>query len=151
MSDLRRAVRPSHLFPVLLVGALASACIHAQPGSRPEGAEPGGTVINGEQIAGMNVRTALEVVERGAKHLVIQRTREGTPARIYQRGIGSIYLDAQPLVVVDGAMVNEGVNALANIHSAHVEYIQILNAREATLRYGANGGNGAIIVKTSAG
>ncbi len=139
------------LVTLAFIAPILAGCAHAKAGPRPDGVEPGGTLITQEQIARMNVRTALEAVERGAKHLVIQRTKEGAPVRIYQRGIGSIYLDSALQVVVDGALVNEGVNALANINAAHVEFIQILNSREATLKYGANGGNGAIIVKTTAG
>jgi hypothetical protein len=132
------------------IAPLLTGCF-AKAGPRPDGVEPGGTLITHDQIDQMNVRTALEVVERGARHLVIQRTRDGTPVRIYQRGISSIYLDSDLQVVVDGALVNDGVNALSNINASHVDFIQILNAREATLKYGANGGNGAIIVKTTAG
>lgn len=151
MSFRNRAPTAPSFVATAILATLLSGCAHATAGPRPDGLEPGGTVITREQISGMNVRTALEAVERGARHLVIQRTREGTPVRIYQRGIGSIYLDAQVQVVVDGALVNDGVNALANIHAAHVEFIQILTAREATTKYGANGGNGVIIVKTNAG
>jgi hypothetical protein len=82
---------------------------------------------------------------------VIQRTREGSPVRIYQRGVSSLYVAPDIQVVIDGALVNEGVDALSNLLAEHVESIQILNAREATVRFGANGGNGAIIVRTTAG
>ncbi len=151
MSFPVRALRPDPRLPLLFLVSFLAGCASATAGPRPDGVEPGGTVISREQIADMHVRTALEAVERGAKHMVIQRTREGQPVRIYQRGIGSIFLDAQVQVVVNGLPVNEGVNALSNIHSAHVEFIQILNAREATVKYGSTGGNGVIIVKTNAG
>lgn len=137
--------------PAAVLAALAVGCTHMKPGPRPDGIEPGGTLITREQIDEMHVVTALEAVERGAKHLVIQRTRQGSPVRIYQRGVGSFLIAADVQVVVDGALVNEGVNALSNIRAEHVESIQILSAREATVKFGANGGNGVIIVRTTAG
>jgi len=146
LPSLRRAA------PVAALAFVLAGCAHAKAGPRPDELEPGGTVITREQIDGMQgARTALEVVERSAKHLIIQRTRQGTPVRIYQRGIGSIYIAPDIQVVVDGTLVNEGVNALSNILVQHVETIQILNSREATTKYGANGGNGVIIVRTTAG
>jgi outer membrane cobalamin receptor len=54
-------------------------------------------------------------------------------------------------VVIDGALVNDGVQALENIPANSVEFIQILSGRESVLRYGSTGGNGVIIVKTTAG
>ena len=130
--------------------ALVTGCAHA-PGPRPDELEPGGTVITREDIEGMSARTALDVVERGARHLVIQRTRQGSPVRIYQRGVGSFAIAPDVQVVVDGTLVNDGVNALSGILAEHVEFIQILSAREATVKFGASGGNGVIIVRTTAG
>jgi len=142
---------PVVLVLFLLSSLVLAGCASARAGPRPDGLEPGGTVITRDQIKEMRVRTALEVIERGARHLLIQRTREGTPVRIYHRGIDSIYLDAEVQVVVDGLLVNYGVQALKDIPSTSVEFIQILSAREATTKYGASAGNGVIIVKTSAG
>lgn len=141
-------------FLTLLALPLAVAlggCASVKAGPRPDGMEPGGTVIPRDRIEKMRVRTALEVLERGASHLVIQRTREGSPVRIYHRGIDSFLLGSEIAVVIDGALVNRGVNALDNIPSASVEYIQILSAREGATKYGAAAGNGVIIVRTNSG
>lgn len=148
--SFRTRVAPISLLSLFLVLAL-EGCVGSKAGPRPSGLEPGGTVITRADIDKMRVRTALEVVERGARHLVIQRTREGTPVRIYHRGIDSFLLDTELQVVVDGALVNHGVNALDGIPSASLDYIQILSAREATTKYGTSGGNGVIIVRTIAG
>jgi outer membrane cobalamin receptor len=146
------SVNPGLVFcAILLAVPLLNGCAGAKAGPRPDGLEPGGTVIRQDDIEGMRVRTALEVVERGARHLLIQRTREGTPVRIYHRGVDSIYLDSEVQVVVDGVLMNYGVQALKNIPSASIDFIQILSAREGTLKYGANAGAGIIVVKTNAG
>ena len=151
MQVFTRARGPMVLTSVLVSGALLTGCAGARAGPRPDGLQPGGTVLTRNQIEDMHVRTALEAVERGARHLTIQRTREGTPVRIYSRGVDSFVIDADVQVVIDGSLVNHGVDALNNLLVQHIEFIQILSGREAVLKYGTSGGNGAIIVKTTAG
>jgi len=130
---------------------MLSGCATARAGPPPDGLEPGGIVIFQDRIEEMRVRTALEVIERSATHLLIQREREGSPVRITHRGRDSILLAGDVLIVIDGALVNHGVEALDAIPASSVEFIQILSGREAVLRYGTTGGNGVIVVKTSAG
>jgi outer membrane cobalamin receptor len=108
-------------------------------------------VIRKDRIEEMRVRTALEVLERGAPHLMIQRTREGSAVRITHRGRDSITLQGDVQVVVDGILVSDGVRTLENIPAKSLEFIQILSGREAALKYGSTGGNGVIVVKTNAG
>jgi outer membrane cobalamin receptor len=147
--QLRRNSAP--VLVVFLSSLAIYGCSSAKAGPRPDGLEPGGTVISRDEIDHMKVRTALEVVERGARHLLIQRTREGTPVRIYHRGVDSFLLEAAVLVVIDGLLVNYGVQALSDLPSATIEYVQILSAREGTMKYGSTAGNGVIVVKTNAG
>ena len=146
---------PAHrvrLLPVILAYGLAfQGCASLKPGPPPDGLEPGGTVIFSDRIEEMEVRTALEAVQRGATHLLIQRTRQGSPVRITHRGRDSLLLRGDVLVVIDGSPVNDGVRALEDIPAETVEFIQILSGREAVLRYGSGGGNGVIVVKTTAG
>lgn len=142
---------PVVLALLLLAAFEVEGCASAKAGPRPDGVEPGGTIITRDQIQEMGVRNALEVIERGAKHLLIQRTREGSPPRIYHRGVDSIYLDAEVQVIVDGIPMNFGVQALSDIPSSSLDFIQILSAREGTTKYGAMAGAGVIIVKTTAG
>lgn len=145
-------IKKHHRWMFALLGGLyLQACASAQAGPRPDGLEPGGLVIFQDRIEQMRVRTALEVVERGAPHLTIQRTRQGNPVQITYRGRDSIMLMGDVQVVIDGAMVGDGVRALENIPAKTVRYIQILSGREAVIRYGSGGGNGVIVVKTTAG
>ncbi len=150
MRPKRNGRRPAILLllPVLAMGL--ESCATAKAGPRPDGLEPGGTVIFRDRIEEMRVRTALEVVERGTTHLLIQRQREGSPVRITHRGRDSIALQGDVRVVIDGALVSDGPEALENIPAKSVEFIQILSGREAVLRFGSTGGNGVIIVKTTA-
>jgi hypothetical protein len=130
---------------------LLEGCATAKAGPRPDGLEPGGVVIFQDRIKDMSVRSALEVVERSATHLLIQRERHGAPVKITHRGRDSLLLRGNVQVVVDGALVNDGVRMLENIPPDVIEFIQILSGREAVLRYGSTGGNGVIVVKTTAG
>ena len=143
--------RSTPILVVFLSSLVLYGCSAAKAGPRPDGLEPGGVVISRDDIDHMKVRTALEVVERGARHLLIQRTREGTPVRIYHRGVDSILLDAAVLVVIDGLLVNHGVQALSDLPSTSIEFVQVLSAREGTMKYGSTAGNGVIVVKTNAG
>ena len=143
----RHALVMALVFPVALLGG----CATAKAGPPSDGLEPGGTVIFKDRIQEMRARNALEVVERGATHLLIQRERQGAPVRINHRGRDSITLAGDVQVVIDGSPVNYGVRALENIPAETIEFIQILSGREAVLRYGSAGGNGVIVVKTSAG
>jgi hypothetical protein len=126
-------------------------CTTAKAGPGSDGLEPGGTVIFQDRIKEMNCRNALEVVERSGAHLLIQREKQGAPVKITHRGRDSLLLKGNVQVVIDGALVNRGVRALEDIPASSIDFIQILSGREAVLRYGAGGGNGVIVVKTSAG
>ena len=146
-------LRRGHLVGLtLLISSLGlGGCATAKAGPPSDGLEPGGTVIFQDRIEEMRVRNALEVVERSATHLLIQREKQGAPVRITHRGRDSITLAGDVQVVIDGALVAEGVRALENIPAETIKFIQILSGREAVLRYGSTGGNGVIVVKTSAG
>lgn len=134
---------------VLIAAALASlACARPVPTSdRPAS---GGVIVDRAEIAASGARNALEAVERATTHLTIQRTRNGSPVRITHRGVDSLILDPQVMVVVDGSPVRAIVEQLENIPAETIDYLQILNGREATMRFGSGAGNGAIVVRTSA-
>lgn len=119
-------------------------------GPRPDSLEPGGVVLDREYIEETRARNALEVLERSRTHLTIQRTREGSPARVTYRGVNSLLLDPQVLVVINGTPVQNVVEQLRDIPVAVIDYVQILSGREAAPRYGSVAGNGAIVVLTSA-
>ncbi len=157
-SRTRLHARRRH-FPMLLVclpfclGACASSPEMAaeDPGMpADDGLQPGGVVLRHADIEEMGVRDAMQVVERASTFLKIQRTREGTPHKITQRGVTSFLLSPEILVVIDGARVQTVVQHLRSIPAESIAWIQILNGREASARFGTEASNGVILVRTSA-
>lgn len=155
------AARTRALIPVvvlsLVVLAGCSARSSVEPAgqrssqqAREEGQEPGGIVLTQDDIRAMGVRDAFHAVEKAASHLRIQRTRQGSPEKITQRGVTSFLLSSEILVVVDGTRVQTVVQHLQNIPAESILFIQILTAQEASARYGSEAGNGVISVRTAA-
>ncbi len=87
-------------------------------------------------------------------------TRNGTPGIgnvMFIQGLNSLNVNAQPLVVVDGVildqqysrvMLHDGFynDILSNINPADVEKVEVM--RNGTALYGAKGANGVILIKT---
>jgi TonB-dependent starch-binding outer membrane protein SusC len=86
------------------------------------------------KIAGVNVQNLTS--EAGA-----------TP-RIRVRGLSSINASAEPLVVVDGHIVPDG---LAFVNMSDVASIEVLKDAASAAIYGSRGANGVIIVTTKSG
>lgn len=79
---------------------------------------------------------------------------EGQSIRV--RGVGSISLNSEPLIVIDGVPISEnGVggsrNILNTINPNDIESISVLKDASATAIYGSRGGNGVIIIETKKG
>lgn len=85
--------------------------------------------------------------------------RSGAPGMgdaLFVSGIGSLYANAQPLIVVDGIYWNQQEhetlhdgfypNVLAGISLADIERITVV--KDATALYGAKGANGVILIDT---
>jgi TonB-linked SusC/RagA family outer membrane protein len=88
----------------------------------------------------------------------------GASSRIVIRGISSISGNAQPLVVVDGVVMDNGSygdstnsggnstpNGLADLNQDDIESLNILKGGAATSLYGMRGSNGVIVVTTKSG
>ena len=147
---LPRFARAASALAMLILTA-GCASVRPVPSDRPDGLEPGGLVLTSQDVHDLGARDAMEAIERAPTYLNIQRVRNGDPVRITQRGVGSFVLSPEILVVVDGARVSSPVNQLESIPAASIRFIQILNAREATAKWGSEAGNGVILVQTSAG
>lgn len=148
-----RTIRSHSSRLALLVCVLSGAGCASQRAAtngREDGQLPGGIVLTRQDIAAMGVRDAFHAVEKAATHLRIQRTREGSPEKITQRGVTSFILSSEILVVVDGARVQTVVEHLRSIPAESILYIQILNGQEASARFGSEAGNGVIMVRTAA-
>ena len=64
------------------------------------------------------------------------------------RGIGSIYSDTQPLIVVDGMPYDGDLNLL---NSSDIESMTVLKDAASNALYGARGANGVIMITTKRG
>ncbi|NLR65705.1 SusC/RagA family TonB-linked outer membrane protein [Chitinophaga varians] len=83
----------------------------------------------------------------------------GANVNIRIRGVGSLSLSSDPLIVVDGMIVNSGQlsgavttsNALAGINQNDIESIDVLKDAAATALYGSRGSTGVIVITTKRG
>ena len=111
-----------------------------------------GNIVNSlsGKVAGVNVTSASGAV--------------GAESRIVIRGISSISGDTQPLVVVDGVVLDNGSygnssnsggnstpNGLADLNQDDIESINVLKGGAATSLYGMRGANGVLVVTTKSG
>lgn len=88
-------------------------------------------------------------------------SRSGTPgigSNIFMRGYSSIYATNQPLVIIDGLMIESQQSGLAiingfvsnplvSINPGDIEHISVV--RDASSIYGARGSNGVIYIRTN--
>jgi TonB-linked SusC/RagA family outer membrane protein len=112
----------------------------------------------------MNVVSALAAK---APNVVINQSSgdPGSSAFIQIRGIKTIQGNSQPLIVVDGVTIDNGVNVTngdvtagtiavnraADINPADIESIEILKGAAASAIYGARAGAGVILITTKSG
>jgi TonB-linked SusC/RagA family outer membrane protein len=94
-------------------------------------------------------------------NIVSSTGQPGANIQVRLRGIGSIGLDANPLYVVDGLIINAGslsrltsqdkTSVLAGINLDDIESITVLKDASAAAIYGSRGANGVIIIATKKG
>lgn len=78
-------------------------------------------------------------------------TNSGSPTgsnRVVIRGTGSINAETDPLYVVDGVVMQEGIEYM---NPNNIESIEVLKDASATAIYGSRGSNGVILVTTKRG
>ena len=96
----------------------------------------------------------------GDIHIINRSGMRGQGAAMFIRGLNSLNINAQPLVILDGLMVDlqldrtsihDGFfnNILADIDPEDIESVEVL--KNATSLYGARGGNGVVIINTKRG
>ena len=125
-----------------------------------------GTTIISQKTAFVDESSSISVdqdIERLLSGDVRTILRNGVPGignYMNIRGVTSINANAQPLIILDGNMIDpqydretmhEGFynNLLAGIDPENVESVQII--KNATALYGAKGGNGVVIINTKRG
>ena len=72
----------------------------------------------------------------------------GDAPKVTVRGISSIYAGANPLVVVDGQPVADG---LAYVNMADIESVEVLKDAASAAIYGSRGASGVILITTKSG
>lgn len=83
----------------------------------------------------------------------------GAEQNIRIRGLGSMALSSNPLIVVDGMIMNTGrltnntttSDALSGINQNDIESVNVLKDAAATSLYGSRGSNGVIVITTKSG
>ena len=96
----------------------------------------------------------------GDLHTTNRSGLRGQGVAMFVRGLNSLNINAQPLVILDGMMmdlqldrtsIHEGFfnNILAGIDPEDIESVEVL--KNATSLYGARGGNGVILINTKRG
>jgi len=127
--------------------ALVAACAAHRVGDPEAPNEREGQIITRADIEKSGALNGWEALRWGHTHLNIQYPREGSPERVTHRGADSFYINAQVLLVLDGAQM-ANMSTLKDIPASNIDYIQILPARVGVVKYGTAGGNGVVVVKT---
>ena len=113
-----------------------------------------------DETSSITVETDIENKLAGSVHSISRSGLPGQGAYLTIRGINSLTANAQPLIVIDGNIIDpeyertslhEGFfnNILSGLDPENVESIQVL--KNGTALYGAKGGNGVIIITTKRG
>ncbi len=100
-----------------------------------------------QKVPASNVGTALQGRMSGVQ--VSSSSEPGSAPNITIRGVGTIYGDKSPLVIIDG--IQTVVGALSQINGNDIESMQVLKDASAAAIYGSRAANGVIIVTTKSG
>ncbi len=113
-----------------------------------------------DETSSMSIDTDIEQQLAGDIHTTTRNGLPGIGSFMTIRGLSSINANAQPLIVLDGNIIDpqydritmhEGFynNLLSGIDPENVESVQVL--KNGTALYGAKGSNGVIIINTKRG
>ncbi len=107
--------------------------------------------VSSEELVQNPVNNAIEALQGKAAGVNVSSAgiRPGSVGSIQIRGSNSIYADSNPLIVIDG-IISRSVG-LDMLNPQDIESIDILKDASATAIYGAQGGNGVVLVTTKKG
>lgn len=107
--------------------------------------------VNSEELNQNPVNNAIEALQGKAAGVNISSAglRPGAVGSIQIRGRNSIAASSEPLIVIDG-VISRSVG-LDMLNPQDIESIDILKDASATAIYGAQGGNGVVLVTTKKG
>ena len=108
------------------------------------------TVVSSEAVDDKNTSDISEALagEIAGVQVINANGQPGTPGTIRIRGFGSVNGNRSPLYVVDGAIYN---GSLAAIAPSDIESTTVLKDAVATALYGNRGSNGVIVITTKTG
>ncbi|MDU1892178.1 MAG: TonB-dependent receptor [Dysgonomonas sp.] len=106
--------------------------------------------LNGDGLADIPVTRVDQALQGKIAGVTIQNTTSeaGVAPQIRVRGMGSLSVGSEPLVVVDGYPVADG---LSFVEAADVESIEVLKDAASSAIYGSRGSNGVILITTKTG
>ncbi|MCD8164801.1 MAG: TonB-dependent receptor [Bacteroides sp.] len=106
--------------------------------------------IKGDGLADLPVTRVDQALQGKIAGVSIQNTTSeaGVAPQIRVRGMGSLSTGGEPLVVVDGYPVADG---LAFVEASDVESIEVLKDAASAAIYGSRGSNGVIMITTKNG
>lgn len=124
------------------------------------------TGITAKSVATLNNTSAVVIDEEienklsGDIHTINRTGMRGQGAAMFIRGLNSINTNAQPLIVLDGMVIDPQLdrssihdgffnNILAGIDPEDVESVEVL--KNATALYGVRGANGVLLINTKRG
>ncbi|CAN5878607.1 hypothetical protein BH23GEM5_BH23GEM5_17870 [soil metagenome] len=106
-----------------------------------------GRLITAEQIRRSGANNAWDALRRVGTHLSMRESSNGQPSRLSNRGLSSLLLSNDPLVVIDGVRMID-FRTLNTVPASIISSIRVLAGHEGTTRYGTGAGNGVIVVET---
>ena len=107
--------------------------------------------VTAQELTANPVNNAIEALQGKAAGVSVSTAglRPGSTGSIQIRGRNSIYASSSPLIVIDG-VISRSVG-LDMLNPQDIESIEILKDASATAIYGAQGGNGVVLVTTKKG
>jgi len=130
----RGAVPPGLPWPVLFLAYLATACGYHQPIHPPVTGALDVILVNRETVQIHGNDSVLDVLRRKVS--------------VFRLGEQAASSREQPLVLIDGRAVVDGVAVLNGMPAFHVESAQVLSRAEAMAAYGGLGVRGAVVITT---
>lgn len=108
------------------------------------------TVVDAKLIENSSGASLLQGLEGTTAGLNITSTsfRPGASPGLSIRGIGSLALPSDPLIILDGIPYSENLNS---INSTDIESMTVLKDASAASIYGARAANGVILITTKSG
>lgn len=131
-----------------IVGQGGCARVHGPRSDEPHRHDRG--LISREDIRRMGATNGWEALKSAGTFLSLGEggSRRGGDVRATSRGRTSFLLSPQLLLVVDNTLMMD-LAYLKDIRAENIAWMRVVGSVESTMLYGAYGGNGAVVVRTT--